>query len=85
MADKGSKEHWMNRAYAWDRKLLGRENKTINEINKHYKSSFNEIQGLLAFLIDMRVDKSMTLAEAQKVLEPIDYLNISRLLRVREI
>ena len=32
MADKGSKEHWMNRADAWDKKLLGRENKTISEI-----------------------------------------------------
>ena len=45
-----SKEYWMNRADAWDRKLLGRENKTINDINKHYKSSFNEIhKELLAF------------------------------------
>lgn len=69
----GSKEYWMERADAWDRKLLGKENKTIKNINNLYKSSFNEIhKELLSFFDKYAAENNMTLAEAQKVLEPID-------------
>ena len=85
--NKDTKEHWINRADAWDRKLLGRENKTINEINKHYKSSFNEIhKELLAFFERYAADNHMTLAEAQKVLEPIDLFEYQQTIaELREI
>ena len=43
MADKGSKEHWMNRADAWDKKLLGKENKTINQIALEMKKDRTSI------------------------------------------